>query len=176
MTAAVNPLRRSDLYYAAEYDFTVSGVFQFADSVYTIQFDDDAGLTRWFDAMLSFPEMTGTPRLHLRPANYEGDRPEWPLSNLRFDIDRGHGVAAAVLLALDKAEVSHTWMTRGSAAQSGVELTHDSWNPDDKRFPPESFVTIDELRDVVRQWAFGDVLPPPVVPWVTVPHESVGWF
>lgn len=50
-----------------------------------------------------------------------------------------------------------------SAAQSGAELTHDSWNPDDKRFPPESFVTIDELRDVVRQWAFGDVLPPPVV-------------
>jgi hypothetical protein len=38
------------------------------------------------------------------------------------------------------------------------------------------FVTIAELREVVLQWAFGDVLPPPAVQWVTVPHESVGWF
>ncbi|TDV48994.1 hypothetical protein [Actinophytocola oryzae] len=58
----------------------------------------------------------------------------------------------------------------------GVDLTHDAWNPHDRAFPAESFVTVDELRDVVRQWAFGDVLPPPAVPWVSVPHESVSWF
>jgi hypothetical protein len=41
-------------------------------------------------------------------------------------------------------------------------------------FPPESFITIPELRKVVTQWAFGDVVPPPAARWIDMP--SVGWF
>jgi hypothetical protein len=40
--------------------------------------------------------------------------------------------------------------------------------------PPESFITVDQLRGVLDQWAFGETLPPPAVRWVSVP--DVGWF
>jgi len=137
-------------------------------ATYSVSFVHEDGLVRCLDTMMSFPRKPATPRLSLRPDGYREKRPEWPVSAMRFDFDTEHAVAAAVLLALDRDAVSHTWMTQGDAA-------HDSWDPDNKRFPPESFITIAELREIVVQWAFGDVLPPPATRWTTVPHEDVGW-
>lgn len=41
-------------------------------------------------------------------------------------------------------------------------LAHDSWNERETRFPPESFVTIAELRQAVLGWTFGERVPPGV--------------
>jgi hypothetical protein len=55
-------------------------------------------------------------------------------------------------------------MSEGNAPSEGV-LAHDSWNERETTFPPGSFVTTPELREAVLQWAFGAVVPPPVIGW-----------
>ena len=177
MTIGVDDMvRRSDLAHADTHAIAASGVFQFSGATYSVQFKSESGLLECLDIMMSMPRKPATPRLYLQAQGYKGDGPEWPPSNLRFDFDTEHGVAAAVCLVLDKHNEIHTWMTRGDAGQEGVVLTHDSWNPDERRFPFGSLITIDQLRDLVVQWAFGDALPPPAVQWAIEPHEEVGWF
>jgi hypothetical protein len=177
MTSGVeDQVRRSDLAHAATHQLDASGVFQFSGATYSVRFKSTSGLLTCLDVMMSFPRKPSTPRLHLSARGYESPEPEWPPSNLRFDFDREHGVAAAVLLALDKHNGIYQWMTRGDAGRDDVFLTHDSWNPDERRFPPAAFITIDQLREVLVQWAFGDVLPPPAVDWVVESQEEVGWF
>jgi hypothetical protein len=108
-------------------------------------------------------------RLHLTPPGAK-----FPSCNLRFHFNVEYNIAAAVLMALDARDELHSWMSRGNSGRDDIVLAHDTWNPDDTRFPPESFISIDELRVVVSQWAFGEVLPPPGVRWVSVPE--VGWL
>jgi hypothetical protein len=167
---------RSDLAHAATHDLVASGVFQFSGATYSVQFTSESGLLECLDVMMSRPRKPETPRLYLRARGYLPDRPEWPPSNLRFDFDAEHGVAAVVCLAVDRHGEMHAWMTRGDAARHDVVLTHDSWNPEDRRFPAESFITIAELRELVVRWAFGDVLPPPTTHWAEQPADEVGWF
>lgn len=169
-------VHRSDLAHADTHDLSASGVFQFSGATYTVRFQSDWGLVDCLDMMLAQPRKPATPRLYLEAEGYKADRPEWPPSNLRFDFDLEHGVAAAVCLVLDKHNEIHTWMTRGDAGRADVTLTHDSWNPAERQFPPEAFITLAELRELVVQWAFGDTLPPPVVRWVVEPHDEVGWL
>jgi hypothetical protein len=148
----------------------VSGVFQFADAIYEVTFHNDEGLTRCLDFVLAYPEDDpAVARLHLTPPGAK-----YPSCNLRFHVNVEHNVAAAVLVALDTHEALYSWMSRGAAGRDDIVLAHDTWNPDDTRFPPESFISIDDLRTVVSQWAFGDLFPPPGVPWVTVPE--IGWL
>lgn len=176
MTAVDDRVRRSDLIHADTHRLTASGVFQFQGATYSVAFRSEPGLRECLDTMVSMRRKPGTPRLYLDAKGYEPDGPEWPPSNLRFDFDREHDVAAAVLLALDKHNEIHTWMTRGDAGRNDVMLTHDSWNPAERRFPPESFITIAQLEELVVQWAFGDVLPPPAAEWAVEPHDQVGWL
>jgi hypothetical protein len=177
MTRGVDDLvRRSDLSHADMHRLKASGVFQFSGATYSVAFRSEDGLLECLDTMMSLRRKPGTPRLYLQAEDYTPEGPEWPPSNLRFDFDRDRGVAAAVLLALDRHNEIHTWMTRGDAARDDVVLTHDSWNPEERRFPPQSFITLAELRELVVQWAFGDVLPPPAVEWAVEPHDEVGWF
>ncbi|TDP93918.1 hypothetical protein [Labedaea rhizosphaerae] len=176
MTASYDgPLARSDLYYADKYELSPHGVFQFEDATYAVTFAYEDGVLRCLDTMMRFPDKPATPRFALRPEGYREKRPEWPVSALRFDYDIEHQVAAVVLLALDKDANTHAWMSRGTAGRDGVELTHSTWSPEANRFPPESFITIAELRAVVVQWAFGDVLPPSAITWTAVAHDLVGW-
>jgi len=81
-----------------------------------------------------------TPRLHLRAEGYKPQGPELPPSNMRFDFNLEHEVAAAVLLILDKDDMIDQWMTLGDAGRDDVFLTHDSWAPMDRQFPMESFI------------------------------------
>lgn len=41
-------------------------------------------------------------------------------------------------------------------------------------FPPESFITVAQLRQVVLEWAFDEVQPPEAAKWTDAP--GVGWF
>jgi len=41
-----------------------------------------------------------------------------------------------------------------------VRLAHDTENAAETRMPPESFITVAELRAAVTQWVVGAVLPP----------------
>jgi hypothetical protein len=169
-------LSREDLAHAATHDLAASGVFQFSGATYSVQFTSDWGLQECLDTMLSSPRKPATPRLYLRARGYEPDGPEWPPSNLRFDFDIKHGIAAAVCLVMDCHGEMHAWTTRGNAGREDVVLTHDSWNPEDRRFSPASLVTIAELRELATEWAFGDVLPPPSVHWAVENPDDVGWL
>lgn len=168
-------LAKSDLYYAGKYKLSPHGVFQFQDATYGVTFTHEDGVLRCLDTMMGFPDKPATPRFALRPEGYQEKRPEWPVSALRFDYDIEHQVAAVVVLALDRDANTHPWMSRGTAGRDDVELTHSTWSPEDNLFPPESLISIAELRTVVAQWAFGDVLPPPAIAWVAVDHDDVGW-
>jgi hypothetical protein len=163
-------LRRADLAGAPDGPLVASGVFQFADSIYEVTFHNDGGLTRCLDFVLAYPEDDpAVARLHLTSPGAK-----FPSCNLRFHYNIEHRVAAAVLIAFDTNDEIHSWMSRGTAGRGGIVLSHDTWNPDDTRFPSNSFISVDELRAIVSQWAFGDVLPPPAIEWVVVPE--IGWL
>jgi hypothetical protein len=85
-------------------------------------------------------------------------------------------VAAASLAVWGKDDDVRQWMTVGDAGRDDVLLTQDASNADLKRFPPESFISIAQLRDVVIQWAFDDLLPPPAARWRPASEREVGWF
>ncbi|TDQ01278.1 hypothetical protein [Labedaea rhizosphaerae] len=169
------PLARSDLYYSDRYELRASGLFAFPDAAYNVTFVNEEGVRRCLDVMLAFPDKPATPRFVLRPEGYRDERPEWPVCTLRFDYDIEHQVAAAVMLTLDKDANTHPWMSQGTVGRDDVELTYDSWAPQERPFPPESLITIAELREVVVQWAFGDALPPAAIAWAAVDPDLVGW-
>lgn len=85
-------------------------------------------------------------------------------------------MAAAVLLTLGERDDIRQWMTTGDAGRADVALTHDAWAPDERRFPPSSFVRIIDLRKAIAQWVFGDVLPLRAVGWRAVTVSEVGWL
>jgi hypothetical protein len=157
------------------HSWVVSGVFQVDGADYEARFTGEAELARFVDFLLTTPGVPATSRLYLHP-DIVPARPERQLSTLRFQFDAEHDVAAAVLLVLDPESGGVScWMTSGRAGRDDIALTHDSWDRDGARFPPEAFVTITELRAAVLQWAFGEVFPPAVIEWTEVPHQQIGW-
>jgi hypothetical protein len=162
-------LHRTDLASPDGRRLEPSGLFHLRGAVYTVTFESPAGLATFLRLYLTEADDTKVARLHLTP---EGTG--LPAANLRFQLSRAHQVAAAVLNAMDADGRRYSWMTRGEAGVSSVALAHDSWHPAETALPPESFITMDQLRTVLDQWAFGETLPPPAVRWVSVP--DVGWF
>jgi hypothetical protein len=53
----------------------------------------------------------------------------------------------------------------------GLRPVSSRWAP---LFPPESYVSLAQLREVVVEWAFGEVVPPGSVRWSAV--SDVTWF
>jgi hypothetical protein len=146
-----------------------SGVFHLRGAVYTVTFANPDALGTFLDLYLSEADDTKVARLHLTA---EGTG--LPAANLRFQLSRAHQIAAGVLIAMDADGYRHSWMTHGDAGPANVLLAHDTWHPLETALPPESFITIAQLRTVLGQWAFGDTLPPPAVRWRSV--RDVGWF
>lgn len=152
----------------------VSGVFAVDGSSYEATFGSEAELGRFLDFVLASPVKPATTRLYLHPDEVP-TRPEHQISNLRFQFDPAHQVAAAVLLVIDR---NHhrllSWRTVGDAGRPDVVLAHDSWNEHETRFPSESFVTVVQLRSAIMEWAFDDVVPPSVMSWADI--TGVDWF
>jgi hypothetical protein len=169
MTAPQDGLHRTDLAAPGGRRLEATGVFHLRGAVYTVTFETEPALASFLDLYLSSADDSKVARLHLTPQGTG-----LPAANLRFQINLANGVAAAVLIAMDADGRSHSWMTNGGMARVGVLLAHDTWHPGETALPPESFITVAQLRTVLAQWAFGEVLPPPAVDWVSV--RDVGWF
>jgi hypothetical protein len=123
---------------------------------------------------LASPVKPATTRLYLHPDEVP-TRPEHQVSNLRFQFDPEHQVAAVVLLAIARSHHQLlSWRTVGDAGRSDVVLAHDSWNEHETRLAPESFITVLQLRAAVMEWAFGDAVPPSAVSWADI--TDVDWF
>ncbi|HKN97364.1 MAG TPA: hypothetical protein VJX10_09635 [Pseudonocardiaceae bacterium] len=154
----------------------VAGYFQSSSATYHVTFRAEAELGRFLDYVIAAGESFGTSRLYRRADIYPF-RPEYDLSGLRFQFNAEHQVASAALLA-DDHQSGHLfrWITRGDAGRDDVTLAHDgTWNEHETAFPPSTFITVPQLRDVVTQWGFGELLPPPVVDWDEAPEE-IGWL
>lgn len=177
-TAAEHQVAWSDLVRHSHLErcgWQVAGVFQAGSATYNVTFRAEPELVRFLDYLLMAGEPFATSRLYRRAAIYPF-RPEYDLSSLRFQFDSEHQVAAAALLADDHdADHLYRWITRGDAGRDDVVLAHDSWNEQETVFPPAAFITVATLRDVVRQWAFGEILPPPAVDWDVAP-AGLGWL
>lgn len=158
-------------YFNGRHTWTANGADRnIPGAIYNVTFKDEHGLSRFLDFYLAEGNDATVARLYLK-ANRAGV--ELPSANLRFQLNREHQVAAAVIIAAT-SEGDHYWMTHGNCGREDVRLSHDSWDPDDNLLPPESFITVGELREVLTQWVFGDVLPPPAVEWVRIPE--IKWF
>ncbi|GAB3456373.1 hypothetical protein [Actinophytocola sediminis] len=169
MTAPQDGLHRTELAAPGGRRLAATGVFHLRAALYTVTFDSEQALATFLDLYLANADDTKVARLHLTPQGTG-----LPAANLRFQLNLANQVAAAVLIAMDADGRSHSWMTNGGKARAGVLLAHDTWHPDETALPPESFITVAQLRTVLTQWAFGDTLPPPEVSWVSV--RDVGWF
>lgn len=169
MAASWDGLHRTDLAAPGGRRLEATGVFHLRGAQYTVTFESQPALSTFLDLYLSNADDTKVARLHLTPQGTG-----LPAANLRFQLNLATQVAAAVLIAMDSDGRSHSWMTNGGAARHGVVLAHDTWHPDETALPPESFITLAQLRTVLAQWAFGEMLPPPAVEWV--PVRDVGWF
>jgi hypothetical protein len=155
-------------------DWVVSGVFAVDGSSYEATFASETELGRFLDYTFTSPLKPATTRLYLHPDEVPA-RPERQVSNLRFQFDPVHQVAAAVLLVIDRAAGRlHAWRTVGDAGRPDVVLAHDSWNEHETRLPAESFITVPQLRATVMEWAFGDDVPPSAVSWIEV--SGLDWF
>lgn len=177
MTTAVDgTVRWSDLVRHSgmtDQGWTVAGVFQSGSSAVSATFRTRESVVRFGDFLIASPADFGTARLYRRASIYP-PKPEYDLSNLRFDTR--HGVAAVAVLADDREEDQvYRWTTRGDAGRDDVVLSYDSWNEHQTTFPPESFVTTAQLREIVSEWAFGEEIPPPVGTWGKAP-DNLGWF
>lgn len=168
MTATTNHLRKLDLAGPEDRHLQATGTFYLRGAVHTVTFDNEHGLSTTLDLLAAEGDETMVAQLYL---TRQGETA--PSANFRFQFNREHQVAAAVLVALDKRRDLYSWMTRGDAGRDDVTLVHDPWNPGDTALPPESFITVSELRPAVVEYAFGDVLPPLSLRWTSV--SDVGW-
>lgn len=161
-THADGQVLRSDLVHAADYPLVVTAMFSVGGSEFTAHVTDESGLSFLLAAVTRSPVATSTVRMFLKPEGYRPSTPlpiELPPSSLYFDVDQEHQVAAAGMLVSTNDGNARQWMTRGGASLDGVVLVQDPFNREHNHFPPESFITVDELRDAVFWWAFAGVLP-----------------
>lgn len=171
-------VRRSDLVHAVDYPLVVTGKYAVGRSEFTAHIADEDGLSAFLAAVTRSPVATSPVRMFLMPQGYQPTTPlpiELPPSALYFDVDQEHQVAAAGLLAATTDGASRQWWTRGDARVDDVSLAQDPYNPEFTPFPPESFITVGQLRDAVFKWAFGDVIPAPASTWQPASAWDVRW-
>jgi len=177
MVRADGRVCRADLVHAAEYPLVVSGTFAVGGSEFTAQIADEDGLSSFLAAVTRSPVATSTVRMFLKPRGYRPPKPlpiELPPSSLYFDVDQEHQVAAAGLLVATDDGHAHQWMTRGTAGLDDVVLVQDPSNPEHSHFPRDSFITVEQLRHAVFQWAFADALTAATT-WRPASEWDVRW-
>ncbi|HEX3779330.1 MAG TPA: hypothetical protein VHX38_06660 [Pseudonocardiaceae bacterium] len=129
-------------------------MFDIDGAVCNVTFDAEQGVSAFLDFYLARGNSDVIARLYLTP---QGEK--FPSANLRFQFNRDHQVAAAVLIAADRDGHQHSWLTRGDAGRDDVVLVHDTGNPVDTQMPPDAFITVSELRDLVTQWVLAMSFP-----------------
>lgn len=164
-------MHRADLRHADQHQLSASGAFYLPGAFAEIKFETPSGLSEFLTYYLEHGDDSRIGRMHLTP---NSSAIKHPVANLRFQFNRQHQVAAAVMLAAHQDDSLHTWVTADNAARHDLELAHDSWNPEGTRFPPDSYVHMLTLRHALLAFAFGRRLPPPPATWRE--HEDVGWF
>ena len=122
-------------------------MFYLRGAVRNVTFENADGVVTLLGLLESAGDDTMVHSLHLTP---QGETE--PSANLRFQFNREHHVAAAVLVALDKQRRLYSWMTQGHAGRDDVTLVHDAWNPGDTELPPEAFIIVPELRPAVVEF------------------------
>lgn len=170
-------VRRSDLVHATDYPLVVTGTYFVGGSEFIAHIADEDGLSCFLAAVTRSPVATSTVRMFLKPQGYQPQTRlpiELPPSSLYFDVDQEHQVAAAGMLVSTADGGARQWMTRGVAGLDTVALAQDPFNPEHSHFPQDSFITVDELRDAVLQWAFADVFPVTAT-WRQVSEWDVRW-
>ncbi len=135
-TLVAGHLRRSDLVHAADHELVPSDTFEAKDTIsggYPVTPD---GLSSLLDSLIHSPAKTSPMHLYLIPVGHRIELPEFPPSNLHFDLDPDHEVGAASLATWDKDDEVRQWMTVGDAGRSDVLLTQDPSNAEQKRCRP----------------------------------------
>lgn len=166
-------LRRSDLVFAADHTLVPSDQFEVRSTICGGYPATEDGLSRLVRDMAHSPVPTSTVHVYLVPDGHPIELPQFPPSNLHFDIDQEHQVAAASLVVWDRDDEIHQWVSVGEQGRADVVLSED---PEAKRYPPESFITVPQLQEVVLQWAFGEIIPPPAIQWREAAEREVGWM
>ncbi|GAB3446619.1 Imm1 family immunity protein [Actinophytocola sediminis] len=161
-------LARVDLAGPDDRYLQATGVFYLRGAVHNVTFDDADAVVTLLELMGSAGDDTMVHSLYLTPQGESA-----PSANLRFQFNREHQVAGAVLVVLDRQRRLYSWRTLGNAGRDDVLLVHDAWNPGDTALPPEAFITVAELRAAVVEFVTGEVLPPRGVEWAAV--ADVGW-
>jgi hypothetical protein len=173
------PIRRSDLARQdAEQILVPTARFKLGSTSVSLQIGDEGGVAFLLDTVLDPAARTETVSMYLMPYPHRHVPPpsnDWPSSNLIFDVDQEHGVAAVGLLTLERHEQGHQWISVGDAGRNDVTLEMDPADPGAHQFPPSSFITFAQLRRAVTEWAFGEILPPPSVLWREAADE-VRWL
>ncbi len=173
------PVRRSDLARQDDNQILVpTARFNLDNTSVSLRIRDAAGLDFLLDTVLRPAARTSTVSMYLMPypnRHIPSSSNDWPSSNLIFDVDQEHQVAAAGLLTLERGEQGHQWMSVGESGRDDVALEMDPTEPGSHVFPSSSFITLPQLRQVVTEWAFGEVLPPPSIQWREAGDE-VRWL
>src|SRR6266498_3091209 len=120
MTATTNYLSKLDLAGPGDRHLQATGTFYLRGAVHTVTFENEHGLSITLDLLAAEGDETMVAQFYLTP---QGETA--PSANLRFQFNREHQVAAAVLVALDKQRNLYSWMTQGDAGRDDVTLVHD---------------------------------------------------
>src|SRR5262245_40494864 len=117
MTKTASYLRKPDLAGPDDRHLRATGTFYLRGAVHTVTFENEHGLNTMLDLLAAEGDETMVAHLYLTP---QGETA--PSANLRFQFNRDHQVAAAVLAALDKDRRLYSWMTSGDAGRDDVTL------------------------------------------------------
>lgn len=155
----------------AERRLRVTGAFYLPDAFCEVTFDSVTGLSAFLDYYLNHGRDDRVGRMYLASPN---NGRQVIVANLRFQFSYQEQVAAAVLLAVDKAGTQRSWVTADAAAHGAVELSHDSWNPENTHFPDTAYIHMAVLRHTLLEFGFGRVLPPRPATWQEC--DDPGWL
>lgn len=159
---------KRDLLYA-DHKLSVTGFFYLPGATCDATFTSVEGLRDFLSYYLNHGRTDVVGRMYLVSSTLK-----WPVANMRFQFDHEQQLAAAVLLATHKDGTIKSWFTADGVQHSGVELSHDSWNPENTRFPDSAYVHMPVLRHTLLEFGFGSQLPPVAASW----QECVdpGWL
>lgn len=166
-------LAKRDLLNARDAELIPYAAYQWHNTSNRVAVHNADGMDFLLDTLLSPNAEPVTVSLSLKQAGEE--RKQGP-ANLYFSVNQQANVAAAALVAADNNRTGHQWYTSGNAwTPTSPVLAEDPHIPYDTPFPTSAYVTIEQLRPAVHEFAWGNMLPPPSMEWTTVSEADIRW-